>query len=454
MACAKLPEVLPDRDVHRACSASQTVEKLQPLLSRFGITRVANLSGLDRFGLPVVMVCRPNARSSAVFHGKGLDLASAKAAGLMEAIETWHAEHPDVVLRYGCRSDFSGRLALIDTDLLPRVAGGREYVDQPLHWVEGQDLFSGAAIWLPFDLVHADNRVNGLPSSGCFAASTNGLASGNTFQEAVSHALCEVIERDATSLWRQSSAMGRNGRRLDLSSVTAADCRSLMARMLDSGLDVAVWDTTTDIGIPAFQCLIAERGNTTSHLGAGAGCHPARNVALQRALVEALQVRMTYIIGSREDIEPNDYASDTLTARHAAAHAMMCPVEQPRDFAAVAQGACAENDRTVGWILERLASAGIRQAVAVDLTRPDIGIAVVRVVIPGLEGSDHHSGYVPGQRARFQGAAHDGLHFPWPDHTAGRCRADTSGRGLSAAGAAGRHFPCSEPISPAIHWHH
>ena len=58
------------------------VARAVALRSAFGITRIANLTGLDRTGVPVVMVCRPNARSSAVFNGKGLDAAAAKASGV------------------------------------------------------------------------------------------------------------------------------------------------------------------------------------------------------------------------------------------------------------------------------------------------------------------------------------------------------------------------------------
>ena len=68
---------------HRSCPPEATIARLEPLWDALGITRVANLTGLDRIGVPVVMVCRPNARSSAVFHGKGIDLAAAKASGLM-----------------------------------------------------------------------------------------------------------------------------------------------------------------------------------------------------------------------------------------------------------------------------------------------------------------------------------------------------------------------------------
>src|SRR5580693_9133536 len=77
-------------DADRRLPPEETIARVKRFASAFGITRVANLTGLDRTGIPVVMVCRPNARSTAVFHGKGISLAAAKASGLMEALETWH----------------------------------------------------------------------------------------------------------------------------------------------------------------------------------------------------------------------------------------------------------------------------------------------------------------------------------------------------------------------------
>ena len=68
------------------------------------------------------------------------------------------------------------------------------------------------------------------------------------------------------------------------------------------------------------------------HIGVGAACHPARATALLRAVLEAAQVRTTYIIGSREDIEPGDYDPATLARRNAEARALMRPTERSRDF--------------------------------------------------------------------------------------------------------------------------
>src|SRR4029079_4235681 len=92
-------------DGTRSARAEAVVDRVRAQKERFGITRVANLTGLDRSGIPVVMVCRPNARSSAVFHGKGVEIAAAKASGLMEAIETWHAEHVRLPMRFGSFSE-------------------------------------------------------------------------------------------------------------------------------------------------------------------------------------------------------------------------------------------------------------------------------------------------------------------------------------------------------------
>ena len=57
-------------------------------------------------------------------------------------------------------------------------------------------------------------------------------------------------------------------------------------------------------------------------------------------------------------------------------------------------------DDDIAWELDRLRAAGLEQVIAIDLTRPELGIPVVRVVIPGLEPLYDIPGYVPGSRAR------------------------------------------------------
>ncbi len=385
---------------HRGMAPEDTLAWLAPFKAAFGITRIANLTGLDRTGIPVVMVCRPNSRSSAVFHGKGIDLAAAKASGVMEAIETWHAENIHLPLRFASIAELSKSLKTAEVDLLPRTPGSLFDVDSPLLWVEGRNLMDFEAVWTPFEIVHVNSTLSGPPANGCFAASTNGLASGNHILEATSHALCELIERDATSLWRRSPPDAQDATRVDLATVVDETCVAILNLFARAEIDVAVWDVTTDIGVPAFHCLAVDRTGEIGHVGSGAGCHPRREIALLRAMTEAAQVRTTYIVGSREDIQRADYHPTALSAQNARARAFLRPVDHPRSFAALGNFEFETFEAEVVWLLERLCSAGIRQAIAVDLTQSEFGVPVVRVVAPGLEGSDHHSGYSPGARAR------------------------------------------------------
>jgi ribosomal protein S12 methylthiotransferase accessory factor len=391
------------RGTHRIVSPEDTIARMKPLLPAFGVTRVANLTGLDRTGIPVVMVCRPNSRSSAVFHGKGLDLSAAKASGIMEAIETWHAENLSLPLRLESLTEIGRAGNVVGVCGLPLTVASRFHDELPILWVEGDDLIGGGPMWVPYEVVHMNATLKDASGAGCFAASTNGLASGNHRLEAISHGLCEVIERDATSLWRRRPQAARDRVRLDLVTVDDDACRAIIDRLQHAGLDAAVWDVTTDVGVPAFQCHVLDRTGEISHLGQGSGCHPATGIALLRALTEAAQVRTTYIVGSREDIRHDEYQGAVLDRRTASARLLMRQpqrVDAMRDFRSIFSFEFHDLRTEVAWILERLKSAGFHQAVTVDLTHPDLGVPVVRVIVPGLEGSDHLPDYSPGPRAR------------------------------------------------------
>src|SRR5262249_36115891 len=117
-------------------------------------------------------------------------------------------------------------------------------------------------------------------------------------------------ERDAIALWSASGFRVRAERALDAASIDDPDCRALLAKYSEAAIGVRVWNVTTEIGIPAFLCDI--RDSTPAEPGRlrhfhGAGCHPARSIALIRALTEAAQTRLTYITGIRDDLLPGEY---------------------------------------------------------------------------------------------------------------------------------------------------
>jgi ribosomal protein S12 methylthiotransferase accessory factor len=93
-------------------------------LGEMRITRVANVTGLDDIGVPVVMACRPMARTLSVFQGKGLTLEAARVSGAMEAIETFHAEEKlELPARTATRAELAGQVSAVDLVALPLRRG-------------------------------------------------------------------------------------------------------------------------------------------------------------------------------------------------------------------------------------------------------------------------------------------------------------------------------------------
>ena len=141
---------------HRVVVPHQTVERLRPLLPAMGITRIANVTGLDYLGIPVVMVARPNARTLAVTQGKGVDLDHAKASGVMEAVETFHGERISLPLKLLSYNEIARRHAVVDPARLPTVPDSLYHPNLPILWIEGFDLVSHSRIWLPYESVHVN----------------------------------------------------------------------------------------------------------------------------------------------------------------------------------------------------------------------------------------------------------------------------------------------------------
>lgn len=378
----------------------ETYERVRQLMPALGMTRVAYVTGLDVIGIPVTMVCRPNARSLAVAQGKGPDRISAAVSGMMESLEHFHAERPTLPLQLATFAELSLRSPVIDLAAIQQWPDSGFHPHLKMLWVESFDILRQEHVWLPYDSVHLDGTPPAPPGSGCFVVSSHGLASGNHLVEALVAALCEVVERDSAARWHERTLSQQRLTRLDLDSVDVEVCRRLIGRYEAAEVAIGVWDVTSDLGVATFYCQVIDRQENPWRPmppSEGLGCHPSRDVALTRALTEAAQTRLTAISGARDDLSRRHYrhvqsqqGTEDLRRR------LLEPGQRP--FQEVASWAHETFEEDLHGLLDRLRAGGVERVAAIDLTHPALGVPVVRVVVPGCRGFGDFGGAIARSR--------------------------------------------------------
>jgi ribosomal protein S12 methylthiotransferase accessory factor len=207
------------------------------------------------------------------------------------------------------------------------------------------------------------------------------------------------------ALWRLLPDSAQDTTALDLATAHPHLRTTLLDRFADAGVALRAFDATSDVGVPTVLCLVAdESGCDEIQPELGSGCHLDPTVALARAASEAAQVRLTRIAGARDDFLPESYETSRRAVRARVAREWLhstLPGITERDCRALPARAGNTLRQDLKAILARLAAAAVHEAVWVDLTDPEIGVPVVRVVVPGLEGpaTPAGGGYVPGERA-------------------------------------------------------
>lgn len=286
----------------RVQDVASTWSAIEPLLAPAGITRVADLTGLDDLGIPTAQAVRPASLTLAVSQGKAATLPGAFVSAAMESLEGWHCENLQPELHGVSARELAGELTYDPADL-NRPEGSLYHPDVALDWVRAVGLVSGTPSWLPLELARVNFTAHDRWHPALFAIDSNGLASGNSYDEAGLHGLYEVLERD--SRYRTTTLGERT--LIDPDSVTDPTCRALLDRMRDRGNDVIITDHTSWDGTCCLDVLLLSR--SVGGVFGGCGLHHDPAVALCRALTEAAQSRLTVISGAREDIPPSAYGS-------------------------------------------------------------------------------------------------------------------------------------------------
>ncbi len=351
------------------------------------ITRLADLTPLDRLGLPVWSAATPLARDLTTHLGKGASAVAARVSALMEAVERVSAERVSrpVVQASWRELDASGVPTLDPRlcDLPPRT---RYAPDAVFTWIEADCLMTGRQVRLPLDLAVTP------PSEGILLhVDTNGLAAGNSRLEATVHALAEVIERDAVSqhlfaeLYLEATDSLPQRLRIDPGTLPAP-AGAIVETAAAADIDVVVDWLVTDLAVATFRALMIDHAYPTpdgpaTRCFVGYGTAPDAVLAVMRALTEAVQSRLAVIQGARDAF---NRAPDAADAARPFAWLADFTAQQLLPFDAVPSFVAPDLEADLDFLLQRLGRVGLDQVLVVDLTRPELDVPVVRVRVPEL----------------------------------------------------------------------
>jgi ribosomal protein S12 methylthiotransferase accessory factor len=379
-----------------------------------GVTRVADITGLDRIGIPVHNAVVPRSNDIlSVYNGKGTTPVESKTSAVMEAAERYAAALPRRPVRVGAASDLSRHARVLDLDEINLERFPRYSEQTPISWLEGLDLLNEETVLVPAFL--AGYYPLGVSETPPFRiTTTNGLASGNSIEEAICHGLCELIERDD---WTMADLISyRFSRALQLGTLDGKPADPLVAewfherypnvdattlpedaqRLIDryerAGLHLKIKNVTSSMGIPSFVGIVAEYvADTFSRSHFGLGTHPDAEVAVARCITEVAQARLVDIHAMREDIAMPDQEVDK-SMLHVKRKSRINPdtwyfKESRRSLPLRAIPSYPSDDVMIDLrlMLDRLGSVGLSRVVVVDLSPPDVPASVVRVVVPGIE---------------------------------------------------------------------
>jgi ribosomal protein S12 methylthiotransferase accessory factor len=349
-----------------------------------GVTRIAEITHLDRIGIPVYSAIRPGAAEGAVsiYAGKGATKSQAKASAMMEAFERYSAELQKMDSKKIISIPYHAEKCIEPSSLiLPQNINPK---NQQIDWIMATNAHNDKKELIPANAVyHPFQPIDGIH---LFKSNTNGLASGNVLEEAVFHGIMEVIERDAWSIFESNK---KPKPEIDLSKTENSLIKNLSSKFSESGVNVRIFNIIADINI---STMVAVADDTIlkdpALLTIGVGTHLDPEIAVIRALTEVAQSRATQIHGTREDTDRAmvmrkiGYERMKRLNKH-----YFTESEETTDLSAIENRSTSSFKTDLEISLHELTKFGFEEVFYVDITRPEINIPVVRVIIPGLEVS-------------------------------------------------------------------
>ena len=373
---------------HRVIAPSKTIEINENKLKVAGITRIADITDLDRIGIPIYTAIRPTAEDGAVsiYGGKGITKDHAKASAMMQGFERYSAERQD------CDETIIAKLSEIEefgeyvdpkSLNLPSEFEKKDISDLSLEWSKSKDIISNKEYYIPTNAIYHP-YISKDDSQNLFKSNTNGLASGNILEEAILHGIFEVIERDAWSIFELTH---KNYAQIDISSIENEVIIDIIDKFESEGIKIKLMDFTADIKIPT---IAASADDTITRdaglLTLGMGTHLDPEVAILRALTEVAQSRATQINGAREDTVRADFAREAGYERMKRINKYYFRDEEEQiKLSDIENKSTSSITKDIEIVKDELISNDIQKILYTNLTRPELDVSVVRVVIPEME---------------------------------------------------------------------
>jgi ribosomal protein S12 methylthiotransferase accessory factor len=401
---------------HRSVSPETTLKKYGHLVSPItGVVRMlAPVRDADGFAHVYLAGHNDAVRLDKLEHlkmglrnrscGKGMSDTQAKVSALCEAIERYSGEFTGAELRVTrALRDWKAGEAYHPNDIM--LYSARQYAeretwnrrasrfnhvpeclpdDVPIDWTPLWSLTSQRHKYLPTQFVYYHAHTTGKDDAVYAMACSNGNAAGNTLEEAILQGFLELVERDAVAVWWYNQ-LSRPGVEVDTFGEPY---------LVELGVHYrehhrrATWalDLTGDLGIPVFAAISKRLEDSEEQLLFGLGCHLDARIALQRAFTEMNQMLGLANTGqdgqvSIDDVEPLQWLREATLANKP----YMAPCAQQArtrysDYPVQHTGDLLQDIDHCRRIIE---SQGMEMLV-LDQTRPDIGMPVVKVVVPGL----------------------------------------------------------------------
>ncbi len=391
-----MPQIPIDRDLRftertqRVLDEKSTLERTKDKLTMIGVTRIASITDLDRVGVPVFSSIRPSAADGAisVYSGKGSNETHARISAMMEGFERCLAERKGI--NNNVQEDIKALHLIESYDKIREkhlavepgslLIADRYMPGALIEWINGWDLLHNKDIFVPANAIYHPYDAPGR-SLKLFRSNTNGLAAGNTIEEAIFHGLLEVIERDSLSI----AEFNRNPGKEIILKESDGENYNILRRFSDSEIDVKLWALPHDTEITTVVAVTDDmRLKDAALLVMGAGAHLKPDIAIRRALTEAAQSRVVQIHGAREDTERERFVREIGYDRIKRINKYWYDSGEQismHDLKDISQDTPA---KSIDRILEQL-KALTEYVVVVDLSRENIPVPVVRVVIPTFE---------------------------------------------------------------------